>query len=290
MASSLGFSTSLAHNSLAKAVTVVPNPTSRNPSYILSLELSPSLSAQHQALSKKAKPTYTSSAQITTQHPILELTGALMLTLINFPRKQIGRTMSDCLTTGVMPTGAEVSDKEKRENTVFVRPFLGVTPNEQTINALKPGSKVGVAADGGLVESNPRDLTWDEFVTMHFLVGRVINIPEAAPSSGSDAPEKAESDQAVPIPLIADFGTVVGQKDAVAYLRPGFISAKELVGRQILAVVNLEVPPSPSSSTDEGQASDTGTGTDGEAALVLTVGGITTVEPAKEVENGYHLA
>jgi len=195
--------------------------------------------------------------------------------------------MSDCLTTGVMPTGAEVTDKEKRENTVFVRPFLGLTPNEQTINALKPGSKVGVVADGGLIESNPRDLTWDEFVTMHFLVGRVISITEAAPSSDSDAPEKADSDQARPIPLTADFGTGVGQKNAVAYLRPGFISLKELVGRQILAVVNLEVP---SSSTDEDQASTTGTGTAAEGALVLTVGGITTVEPAKEVENGYHLA
>ena len=201
--------------------------------------------------------------------------------------------MSDCLTTGVMPTGAEVSDKEKRENTVFVRPFLGLTPNEQTINALKPGSKVGVVADSGLIESNPRDLTWDEFVTMHFLVGRVTSITETAPSSSnapaSAFPEKADSDQALPIPLTADFGTVVGQKDAVAYLRPGFISPKELVGRQILAVVNLEVPPSPSSSIDEDQAS-TGTGTAGEGALVLTVGGITTVEPAKEVENGYHLA
>ena len=202
--------------------------------------------------------------------------------------------MSDCLTTGVMPTGPEVTDKDKRENTVFVRPFLGLTPNEQTTSALKPGSKVGVVADRGLVESNPRDLTWDEFATIHFLVGKVVSISEATPSSDSSEPastlpDKVDSDQAVPIPLTADFGSVVGQKDAIAYLRPGFISPKELVGRQILAVVNLEVPPSPSSSTEEGQTSTTETGT-AEGALVLTVGGITTVEPAKEVENGYHLA
>lgn len=41
-----------------------------------------------------------SSAQITEQYSAEELLGKLVVGVINFPRKQIGPFMSECLTTG----------------------------------------------------------------------------------------------------------------------------------------------------------------------------------------------
>jgi hypothetical protein len=221
-----------------------------------------------------------------------------MLTLINFPRKQIGRTMSDCLTTGVLPSG--VSDQEKRENTVYVKPFLG---GNITLAMLEPGSKVGVLGEEGLVETNPRDLTWDEFVTMKFLVGKVLSVgttptPVAPAESDSVTPQASDkvdpAGQAIPIPLTVDFGAGEGHKSAHVYLRAGFISPQELVGRQVVAVVNVAaVPPVTASTEQQDDSTKTGTETAEEGdsgALVLTVGGKTTVEPAKEVQLGFHLA
>jgi hypothetical protein len=47
--------------------------------------------------------TYTSSAQLTGQHSPAGLENRLVMTLINFPRKQIGKMMSDCRVVGVLP-------------------------------------------------------------------------------------------------------------------------------------------------------------------------------------------
>ncbi|MFV0438033.1 MAG: tRNA-binding protein [Desulfopila sp.] len=41
-----------------------------------------------------------SSAQITEHYRVEELVGRLVVGVINFPRKQIGPYMSECLTTG----------------------------------------------------------------------------------------------------------------------------------------------------------------------------------------------
>src|ERR1700720_2163542 len=95
----------------AKAIKITPNLKARIPSYLLNLALSPSLHTEHQTLHKK--PYYTSSAQLTAQHTIADLEGANLLVLINFPRKQIGPKMSDCLVTGVLPV--EVEPELKRE-------------------------------------------------------------------------------------------------------------------------------------------------------------------------------
>jgi hypothetical protein len=208
-----------------------------------------------------------------------------MLTVINFPRKQIGRTMSDCLTTGVLPSGPEVSDKEKRENTVYVRPFIGKSPTAEMIatRTFEPGSKVGVLGEGGLVETNPRDLSWDEFMTMKIVVGKVLSIGATPPSDSTTPP----SDRLDAIPLKVDFGIEVGQKESLVHLRPGFISPEELVGTQVLAVVNLVMTPS-TASTDGENHDGEGTAL-GSGGLVLTVGGKTTVEPAHEVQNGFRL-
>ena len=214
-----------------------------------------------------------------------------MLTLINFPRKQIGKTMSDCLTTGVLPAKAGVSEQEKRDSTVYVRPFLGHGDQEKKAAMLEPGSKVGVMGEDGLVESNSRDLRWDEFTKVKFLVGKVLNVATAATNdeSGSSIAVKDNLDlnHVVPIPLTINFGVEVGHKHALVYLRPGFIQPDELLGRQILAVTNVEaVQPTDGTKQD---ASVLGVGVESNI-LVLTVGGKTTVEPAKEVENGFCLA
>jgi hypothetical protein len=183
--------------------------------------------------------------------------------------------MSDCLTTGVLPWNAE--DKEKRENTVYVRPFWGAGATEEKAALLEPGSKVGVLGEEGLVETNPRDLTWDEFVKMKFLVGKVLGV--GALSESMNPP----SDNIRPFSLSLDFGAEEGQKDALVYLRSGFVTPEELLGRQVLAIVNL-------ASTD-GENHDDGKAKAavGSRILVLTVGGKTTLEPAKEVENGFRL-
>jgi hypothetical protein len=253
------------------------------------LELSPALGIEHQSLhKKKGKTTYTSSAQITTQHSKQELDGAAMLTLINFPRKQIGRTMSDCLTTGALPADPGVSEEEKRAKTVYVTPFLGGAARAEKLATPEPGSKVGVLGEEGLVETNPRDLSWAEFMSIKLLVGKVLSVGAGAPQleSGPTAPsaDKPDATQPIPIPLTVDFGTAEGHKEALVYLRPGYISPEEVVGRQVLAVINL----APTIPTD-GEEGASGAAAESKA-LVFTVGGKTTVEPAKEVENGFRLA
>jgi hypothetical protein len=195
--------------------------------------------------------------------------------------------MSDCLTTGVQIASAEANEKQKRESTVYVKPFLGVAGGDvaaEKEKQIEPGSKVGVLGEEGIVQTNPRDLTWDEFASVKFLVGTVLAIDAASKSPSS--PDKPE-----PVSLEVDFGgsggdtAVGGKKKALAYLRSGFISPEELVGRQILAATNVEMPPA---EPEEGQNKQEASATE-PAVLVLTVGGKTTVEPAKVVENGYKL-
>lgn len=199
--------------------------------------------------------------------------------------------MSDCLTTGALPADPGVSDQEKRENTVYVRPFFGQGITDEKKALLEPGSKIGVLGEEGIIETNPRDLTWAEFATIKYIVGKVLSVGDT-PQVSDSTPDKDKVDptQTAPVPLKVDFGAVEGQKDALVHLRSGFISPQELVGRQVLAVVNLEAPQ-PAAETEENKDE---TKTEKEIlespALVLTVGGKTTVEPAKEVPNGYRLA
>ena len=60
----------------------------RKPAYVLHVDFGPELGTRK------------SSAQITKLYAAEELVGRLVVGVINFPRKQIGPLMSECLITG----------------------------------------------------------------------------------------------------------------------------------------------------------------------------------------------
>jgi hypothetical protein len=255
-------------DTIANATKVTPNLKARIPSYLLGLTLSTSLHAEHQNLHKK--PHYISSAQLISRHTVADLEGANLLALINFPRKQIGSKMSDCLVTGVLPVG--VDPEVKRSNTVFVRPWIPEAVPEG-LKGVEPGAEVGVIpGNNKLVETNPRDLTWDEFMKVHIYVGKVEAIHDSTRSARDATLREVRFD--------VNFGDEVGKKLAILWLQQPFLDVEQLLGRQILAVTNLAVEP----------GSETSTWFENGTAAILTVNGKTVLEPAKEVEIGYRLA
>ncbi|EAQ99117.1 tRNA-binding protein [Congregibacter litoralis] len=60
----------------------------RNPAYILHVDFGESIGVKK------------SSAQITALYAVEDLVGKLVVAVVNFPRKQIGPIMSECLVTG----------------------------------------------------------------------------------------------------------------------------------------------------------------------------------------------
>jgi tRNA-binding protein len=63
-------------------------PEARNPAYILWVDFGPEIG------------TLKSSAQITDRYELDELPGKQVVGVVNFPPKQIGPLMSECLVTG----------------------------------------------------------------------------------------------------------------------------------------------------------------------------------------------
>ena len=60
----------------------------RRPAYVLQIDFGPEIGVKK------------SSARITDLYGTEELVGKLVVAVVNFPRKQIGPLMSDCLVTG----------------------------------------------------------------------------------------------------------------------------------------------------------------------------------------------
>jgi len=69
----------------------------RKPAYVLQVDFGPELGVRK------------SSAQITEHYTPDELVGRLVVAVVNFPKKQIGPLMSECLVTGFHDTDGAVA-------------------------------------------------------------------------------------------------------------------------------------------------------------------------------------
>jgi len=73
---------------VGKVLSAKPFPEARKPAYILEIDFGSDIGIKQ------------SSAQITKLYTPDELVDKLVVAVLNFPRKQIGPFMSDCLVTG----------------------------------------------------------------------------------------------------------------------------------------------------------------------------------------------
>ena len=73
---------------VGKVLAVEPFPQARKPAYKLQVDFGPEIGVRK------------SSAQITTLYDAEALVGRLVVGVVNFPKKQIGPFVSECLVTG----------------------------------------------------------------------------------------------------------------------------------------------------------------------------------------------
>ncbi len=73
---------------VGRVLSAQPFPEARKPAYVLEIDFGPELGVRK------------SSAQITALYEAESLVGRLVVGVVNFPPKQIGPLMSQCLVTG----------------------------------------------------------------------------------------------------------------------------------------------------------------------------------------------
>ena len=82
---------------VGRIIAAEPFTAARKPAYILQVDFGPELGTRK------------SSAQITALYTAEQLLGLLVVAVINFPPKQIGPLMSECLVTGFHDAEGRVS-------------------------------------------------------------------------------------------------------------------------------------------------------------------------------------
>lgn len=73
---------------VGRVLSAEPFAQARKPAYVLQVDFGPGIGTRK------------SSAQITALYTPEQLVGRLVVAVVNFPRKQIGPLMSECLVTG----------------------------------------------------------------------------------------------------------------------------------------------------------------------------------------------
>ena len=81
---------------VGQVISAKPFPEARKPAYILEVDFGKELGIKK------------SSAQLTHLYQPDELVGKLVVAVVNFPKKQIGPIMSECLVTGFQNENGEV--------------------------------------------------------------------------------------------------------------------------------------------------------------------------------------
>ena len=82
---------------VGRVISAEPFPEARKPAYKLQVDFGPEIGVRK------------SSAQITALYQPQELVGQLVVAVVNFPAKQIGPIMSECLVTGFHNAEGQVS-------------------------------------------------------------------------------------------------------------------------------------------------------------------------------------
>ena len=81
---------------VGRIISAAPFPEARKPAYILHVYFGPEIGVKK------------SSAQITNLYRPEDLIGKLVVAVVNFPKKQVGPLMSECLVTGFVNESGDV--------------------------------------------------------------------------------------------------------------------------------------------------------------------------------------
>ncbi|RKO89121.1 hypothetical protein BDK51DRAFT_25593 [Blyttiomyces helicus] len=263
---------------IAKPTSAILNAAAHIPAHLLTLDVGPALLAEKQAVidakppkkggkAKDRTPLYQSSAQVALSHTpeslLLDVTPGGLLCCVGFPKKQIGKLMSDCLVTAVQDASLPSVDRFVGSGGGRIWPRAGEpVPAGTTVGVHPPSPSIA-----STLTTNPRNLEWSEFTAAAIQLGTISSIEPTSNSSTLRA--------------VIDFG------NANPAARCGLILANdaplvdrraELVGKQVLVLVNME------------PADARGIFGEDVDGLVLTVAGRGVLVPLKDVANGFVLA